>query len=763
MIGLRLPRELPAWQDIVATPSHLQWFPLAFDRQDPDHAAAMDALVQTEHVVHVHDTIDAQVADLLRSRSPSSNFSPEDSAARVAGHVGPVGMHDYGRWVFFPWSRRLVHLLPPDEFTELRSDRNRNKVTKAEQALLRRLKIALAGLSVGNAIAVTLALEGVFGELRLADFDTLDLSNMNRIRCGVHEIGLNKAVISARQIFEQNPYANLVLYTDGVTAENLGEFLDGDGESGRVDVVIDECDNLFIKIKLREEARDRRLPVLMETSDRGMLDVERFDLEPTRPVLHGMLGTLTSADIPTLPPAARLHLILQIIGESTISPRLAASLLEFGHTLRGLSQLGSDVTLGGATTTAAVRRFGLGQPLASGRIFVDVSELLADLRSPNAQNPDHERLDRDREIAELRSLVEQATLAPSDGNAQPWRFVYRGNNSLEVFHDPRHTGGTDDPAGRHTAWIGIGAAIENLVLSASAAGKAAAVALFPDATPDLIARVQVSASTDVTRDPLHEQIGLRMTNRAAGTRTSLTPVHAQVLNSAARAGSARLQLASERETIDELGRLFGEADRLRLLSPTLHAEFVRQIRWDPTQAAQTRDGLTPELLASGPADLVTLTLLRDQKVAKLLRDVHGGNGLTFGAVQQVASAAAIGYLTIKGTNPEDYVRGGRAMQQVWLTATALGLAFHPCTTLLSLFARVELYQGAGLDRRESRTILDLRERFLQCFNVSLGDAEILLFRLSYARPTALRAPRRNVDDVFTIDVQDPPSTALPRM
>jgi hypothetical protein len=31
----------------------------------------------------------------------------------------------------------------------------------------------------------------------------------------------------------------------------------------------------------------------METSDRGVLDVERFDLEPDRPIFHGLLPGCT--------------------------------------------------------------------------------------------------------------------------------------------------------------------------------------------------------------------------------------------------------------------------------------------------------------------------------------------------------------------------------------------------------------------------------------------------------------------------------------
>lgn len=745
MKGLRVPKELPPWREVVATAERESWYPLCIDRSQPGHAAAMDELMGAGEVVHVHDTIDAQLADLIKSRNPASNFSDEELAQRAAAHVGATAVQDYGRWMFFPWSKRLVHLLPHAEFAEVRSDRNRNKITRAEQLKLTRLKIALAGLSVGNAIANTLALEGVFGELRMADFDTLDLSNMNRIRCAVHDIGINKAIIGARQIFEQNPYANLVLFTDGVTPDNIGEFLDG------ADLCLDECDSMYIKVKLREEARARRIPVVMETSDRGMLDIERFDLEPERPILHGLLGGLTAEDVLKMPPPARLGIILRIVGATTMSSRAAASLLEFGRTLRGLSQLGSDVTLGGATTTAVVRRFGLGLPLASGRVFVDVSNLLADVRPPDSGAGDDAQAEETRDLTTMRKLVEMGTMAPSFGNHQPWRFIYRAG-TLAIHHDPSRSGGAADEVGHQMACIAIGAAIENIHLGASARGRTAQIELFP--TPrdaSHIASLRLTPRPGgVHVDPLIEQIGQRMTNRRLGSRTHLTPVHAQVLASAAREGGAKLQICSDRAAIDELARVLGEAERLRLLSPVLHAELMRTLRWSAGEVEQTRDGISLEAYASTPMDGATLQLIRSHQVAKLLRDVNAGSGLVSGLGQVLASSAAVGLLTVPGTDAPAFVHGGRAMQQLWLTATALGLSLHPLNAIVSMLARVERYHGVGLDKHEIGAVLELREQFTRFFSVSLNDSEILLFRLSYAEPSPHRSLRRDVADVFVV-------------
>lgn len=73
------------------------------------------------------------------------------------------------------------------------------------------------------------------------------------------------------------------------------KFLDG------VDILVEECDSLDTKVLIRQAARSRRIPVLMATGDRGTLDVERFDLEPERQILHGLLGDVDFAELSGLP------------------------------------------------------------------------------------------------------------------------------------------------------------------------------------------------------------------------------------------------------------------------------------------------------------------------------------------------------------------------------------------------------------------------------------------------------------------------------
>ncbi len=331
-------------------------------------AATLEAL-RHDRDVTVCDTLAEQLTDLAQTRSPSLRLDAAGLAAGVLEILAGRDERSFGRWVYFPWRKTLVHILPPDAFAELRSDRNRNKITPQEQARLATCTVAVAGLSVGLAIATTLALEGVGGTLHLADFDTLGLSNLNRLLGSVTELGLPKVDIAARRLYELNPYLTIRAFPEGVREDNLEAFLDG------VDLLCEECDSFPMKLRLREVARRRTIPVLMETSDRGMLDIERFDLEPERPLLHGLLGGVEPAEVATLSPPERMALVQRIVGEC--SERMTQSLPEIGRTLSTWPQLGSSVTLGGGSACEAARRILLGHHTLSGRWWVDVGAIIA--------------------------------------------------------------------------------------------------------------------------------------------------------------------------------------------------------------------------------------------------------------------------------------------------------------------------------------------------------------------------------------------------
>ena len=350
--------------------------PVIFRLDDQADEATFKGLFKDSKVAFICDEILGQLQELIKCRNPSIKISPEEYPGLIDQHLAGKDLHRYGIWVYYPWNRRLVHLLDEDEFVEVRTNRNQNKITREEQAMLKTKKIGIVGLSVGHSIALTIATERICGELRLADFDTIELSNLNRIRTGAHNLGLNKAVIAAREISELDPFLKVSILDDGLHEGNNMDNFFGTGND-KLDLFVEVCDGLDVKIISRYKARELKIPVIMDTNDRGMIDVERFDLESDRPVLHGLADGLDPGNIKDISNQDKIPYVLKMVGADTMSLRLKASMAEIGKSISTWPQLASSVTLGGAATTDVCRRILLDEFRQSGRYYVDLDEIIA--------------------------------------------------------------------------------------------------------------------------------------------------------------------------------------------------------------------------------------------------------------------------------------------------------------------------------------------------------------------------------------------------
>ena len=346
---------------------------------------------------------------------------------------GPELAAEPGRWAYYPWRRAVVAVLGPRGFRAVRLDRNRNLITADEQSRLGELRIGVGGLSAGHVIAHTIAAQGLCGELRLADFDHLELSNLNRVPATVFDIGLNKAEVAARRIAELDPYLSVEIMDTGLTLDTVEQFLDG------LNIVVEECDSLDVKAIVRARARARGIPVLMATSDRGLVDVERFDLEPHRPILHGLLGDLDTAVLSGMSSREKVPHLVRLLEAEHLSGRLVASVVEIDRTLSTWPQLSGDIALGATVIAEAVRRIGLGEDLRSGRTRLDVGLAFDRLDQPPIRDRTADAevyVDPASALPGVAGVIVGAAIrAPSGGNVQPWH-VEAPDNAITIRRSP---------------------------------------------------------------------------------------------------------------------------------------------------------------------------------------------------------------------------------------------------------------------------------------------------------------------------------------
>jgi molybdopterin/thiamine biosynthesis adenylyltransferase len=348
--------------------------PKIFDFSDPLEKAAFGE-IKTALKPDILNTLNSQLSDLATCMFPAeirAGTRPEELVSKICKGLEPEALSNL---VYYPWKNTAVWVLKEENFILARTNRNKVKITAEEQVALSQKHVLFVGLSVGQSSALTFAMQRACGHLHLADFDELSLSNMNRLRASVVDIGLPKTAVAARQISEQDPYLKVYCHNTGATAENIDNLITRNGQ-GKIDLIVEECDSLEIKILIRQRARFFGVPVIMDTSDRGMMDIERFDLEKNLPIFHGLISEeeIASAN-GKLTPEQRFGLLQKIVNIEGVSEGMKLSLALIGKNLHTWPQLASEVTLGGALTTYVGYKILTGKNMESGRIYVDLEEI----------------------------------------------------------------------------------------------------------------------------------------------------------------------------------------------------------------------------------------------------------------------------------------------------------------------------------------------------------------------------------------------------
>lgn len=739
-------------------------------RLDNDSEKQSFYVLFNDPYARVCDEIYNQLKELIKANNPSIKIKAEEYDEYINNHLTGRNINEYGVWVYYPWNKTLVHTLDKEEFITIRTNRNQYKITKEEQNLLSTKKIGIVGLSVGQSIALTMAMERTCGELRLADFDTFELSNLNRLRTPLYNLGLNKAVIAAREISEIDPFIKVKIFKDGLNNDNLDAFFT---EDGKLDLFIEVCDGLDIKIQSRYKAKELMIPVVMDTNDRGMLDVERFDLEPNRPILHGLADGLNPDNIKGLSNEDKIPYILKMVGIDSISTRLKASMMEVEQSINTWPQLASSVTLGGALTTDVCRRILLDQYHDSGRYYLDMEELIKDKESAyniekTSSNPyltiRNEDITKDINLyfltnetgkylisdTQLDLILNAAVSAPSAGNNQPWKWSM-DKGILFLFHEKNRSFSWGDyfEIGSH---LSLGAAIENVHLKARALNLKGHIELFPiENNSKLVAAIRFEEAIvemDKYSSFLAENIFNRQTNRAIGSKASLPDSFYQDLNNLINSTVKIFHIDKEEEIIN-LGSIIAECDKIRLLNKLGHQEFYSELRWTKDEADNTRDGIDIATVDFNASELVGLQVGSDWNAIKLLREWEQGNAFKKISTKSIKSTSSFLLLTIPFLDHEKLIKAGREMERIWIFAnSAYDISVQPMLSPIFFFNRLEHGSGIGFSNKEITTLNNLKEEFINIFKIDSSNVGVFLMKLYKADNNKPRSLRRKKDDFF---------------
>ncbi len=146
-------------------------------------------------------------------------------------------------------------MLTKDELTRYDRQILLKGIGKEGQEKLKKARVFVAGAGgLGSPISIYLAVAGV-GTIRLADHDTVELSNLNRqILHGDGDIGKRKIDSAVQKLKSLNKDINVEAVAETITEANVSKLV------GDCDLIVDAMDNLPTRYVLNRAAIEKNIP-----------------------------------------------------------------------------------------------------------------------------------------------------------------------------------------------------------------------------------------------------------------------------------------------------------------------------------------------------------------------------------------------------------------------------------------------------------------------------------------------------------------------
>lgn len=338
----------------------------------------------------------------------------------------------------------------------------------------------------------------------------------------------------------------------------------------------------------------------------------------------------------------------------------------------------------------------------------------------------------------LKTLVEAATRAPSGDNLQPWQFELDIENSRIIVHLDEKCDQSPLNAGQRMSRIALGAAVENIFQTASAADRKCELEIAADGS-SISVRLSELSETEIG---IPDRILDRVTNR---TFYNTDPIRATVIERIAQATPALLEVQThwitERSEIDQVADLVESSDRMLFHIEKMRAAFLENVRFDCSSGESVEWGLSLDSLEVQGPERIAFRLLpkMPQWMFRLARVSHS---IGKKSANLVRSSSGICLLTSStDQEPQDDIHVGRALQRAWLTLTEFELSAQPMMSLLILSNSLRHDKESPVPAVFSSQISELLGRLKAFVSDEADRTPVFLLRFGNADPPAARTRR----------------------
>ncbi len=335
-------------------------------------------------------------------------------------------------------------------------------------------------------------------------------------------------------------------------------------------------------------------------------------------------------------------------------------------------------------------------------------------------------------------LVRAAILAASPHNTQPWLFKV-ASSSIELYADTARNTGALDPFLREQH-LGLGCALENLMLAAEANGYQAAPTLMPGKLagispapqPQMVARVELTAGIP-RQSELYDAIPQRHTNRNPYDPNRPLPGDFVEKMRAVTSDDpdVKMFLFTDEKERKKVAGMISQANDVLYADPAVAqgSEEWIWLRWKSVQ--KYRDGLTVDAFGLSPGQAAAAKMMP----ASVLRRQFGSAKNLY--LDLLLTAPLFGLIAVRDRyDREQSLRAGRIWQRGHLFATAHGVAGRPANEAVEM---VDHERSTGQEMRHAALLAEL-----------IGGTPwepTFMFYMGYAVRPGLASPRRPVEMV----------------
>lgn len=332
----------------------------------------------------------------------------------------------------------------------------------------------------------------------------------------------------------------------------------------------------------------------------------------------------------------------------------------------------------------------------------------------------------------IKKILEYAVNAPSGNNSQPWKFEIKENKIY--IHNVLDGDVTPYNFDQKGSYIAHGALIENISIIAAKRGYEAKTELFPNKNnPDNIAIISLEKGV-AKEDPLFNYIADRATNRRMYKKTPLKPEHKdEILKSEKEViGGGEIRLLDGREEIEKIAWALGLHERLIFENQMIHNIVFSSILWSEKENFEKRKGLyiktkfpdTPSFL------LPVMKIFGKWSIVKILNKIGFPEKIHKQSAASCISSSALCAILVNNEENENFLRGGRLLQRIWLKATKLGLSIQPMTGIPYLARRIFSGNPDGFSPEQIKIIKQADEIIDGIFNKD-NKTMVMIFRIGY--------------------------------